>query len=81
MNLVTTLISASFVIAFIIIAVWVGIYIALPVFLIFVLGSFVTSLVRAFAFKNEKIEPFVTKTHHRKSKENQIIDVEYEEIK
>lgn len=78
MSLLTLLISV-FVFAVILIAIfWVGIYVVLPVVLFFMLVSAVVSLVSRFVpEKKEKTH----QVHHKKNEQNQIIDVEYEEIK
>lgn len=57
---------------------WVGIYVVLPVVLFFVLVSAIISLISQFV-PEKKEKPH--KTYHQKNEENQIIDVEYEEIK
>ena len=74
-----TLIVSTIVFAIIIIAIfWVGIYVVLPIVLFFMLVSAVVSLIRDFI--PEKREKY-SKEYHQKNDKNQIIDVEFEEIK
>ena len=74
-----TLIMSTIVFAIIIVAIfWVGIYVVLPIVLFFMLVSAVVSLIRDFIpEKREKR----SKEYRQKNDKNQIIDVEFEEIK
>jgi len=78
MSFLTFLIS-FFVFAMILIAIfWVGIYVVLPVVLFFMLVSAIVSLVGSFS--NHKHGRSFFK-NHTKQVRDQVIDVEYEEIK
>ncbi len=59
-------------------AMWVGFYIVLPLVLLFILGSAITSLLSVFMPKENKKH---SQTHTRKMHQNQVIDVDFEEIK
>jgi len=75
MSFLTFLISL-FVFAMILVAIfWVGIYVVLPVVLFFMLVSAIVSLIGSFS-NQKKVFKNQTKSAH-----NQVIDVEYEEIK
>ncbi len=76
---VLALIISLFVFGIILIAIfWIGIYVVLPIVLFFTLVSAIVSLISGFVpEKKEKIHTI----HHQKNEGNQIIDVEYEEIK
>ncbi|MBQ3695755.1 MAG: hypothetical protein II938_02135 [Alphaproteobacteria bacterium] len=77
MSLISTIIAVGILIVIITAIFWVGIYVVLPVVLFFMIVSAVVSLIRSF------VPPrFQSRGHHmKKSQENQIIDVEFEEIK
>ena len=60
-------------------AFWIGIYVVLPLCLLGILGSVIASIVRAFI--PNRPQPVHHLNAHQKNKENQIIDVEFEEIK
>ena len=59
-------------------AFWIGLYVVLPLCLLGLLGSVIASIVRAFIPTKLKTAPHL---HDQKIQENQIIDVEFEEIK
>ncbi len=78
MSILTLLISMVVFAVILISIFWVGIYVVLPIVLFFMLLSAIISLISGFVpDKKEKIH----RVHHQKNQENQIIDVEYEEIK
>ena len=78
MSILTLLISMVVFAVILISIFWVGIYVVLPIVLFFMLVSAIISLISGFMpDKKEKAQT----AHHQKSEENQIIDVEYEEIK
>ena len=58
-------------------ALWVGLYVVLPVFLFLTLVSAALSLVRNFLPAHCKRHV----AHHQKAEKIQVIDVEFEEIK
>ena len=77
MSLISTIIAVG-ILAIIIVGIfWVGIYVVLPIVLFFMIISAIASLIRSF------VPPrFQNRGHHiKKNEENQIIDVEFEEIK
>ena len=78
MNIFYTAVFLSILILCILAAIWIGVYVVLPVFLLFLLISVIGGLFK-------KIVPFQFQNYFRrdfkKNKENQIIDVEFEEIK
>lgn len=56
---------------------WVGIYVVLPIILLWIVVSFSSSIIKNFVSKPNKKEYI----NHQKIKQNQVIDVEFEEIK
>ena len=77
MNILTLLISIGVTCLIIMLAVWVGVYIVLPFVLCMAFVSAIVALVRSFMPKQHR------GTHSRKNKimRDQVIDVEFEEIK
>jgi len=78
MSILTLLISIVVFTVILVSIFWVGIYVVLPIVLFFMLLSAIISLISGF-IPEKKEKP--QKVHHQKNEENQIIDVEYEEIK
>lgn len=56
---------------------WIGFYVVLPLVILAAAISFVVSLTRKWTHPKEKN----TSYHFQKNKQNQVIDVEFEEIK
>jgi len=77
MNLLTLLVSIGVTCLIIMLALWVGVYIVLPLVLCMAFVSAIVALVRSFMPKRHR------NTHSRKNKivHDQVIDVEFEEIK
>ena len=72
------IVSLFVLIIFIMTVIWVGIYVALPLLLIYVAISWILSLIRMFLpEKNTASRVDSVKVPHQAK----IIDVEYEEIK
>ena len=78
MTLISTFIALCFLCIIIVALVWVGFYVVFPIVLFFMVVSAIGSLIKEFM-------PCKKTTYSRenlqKNDENQIIDVEYEEIK
>ena len=56
---------------------WIGVYVVLPIVLLWIVVSFSSSIIKNFVSKSDKKEYI----NHQKNKQNQVIDVEFEEIK
>lgn len=74
MNFLTLFLGIFFLAILLISAVWIGVYVVIPLILLFCVVSAVASLVRVFIPKSRSAP------HHRVTK-NTVIDVEFEEIK
>ena len=77
MNILTLIASIGATCLIIMLALWIGVYIVLPLVLCMAFVSAVVALIRSFMPKRH------TDVHSRKNKikHNQVIDVEFEEIK
>ena len=77
MNLLSLIIGVIFFSLLVGAALWIGLYVVLPLALLFVFVSVMAALPRSFmpARSNRHV------VSHSKSHQNQIIDVEFEEIK
>jgi len=71
----------TFLILILALSFWIGVYVVVPLILIGVLLSAIGSLVRFFMPEDKNLHTKSYFIKNEKSKENQIIDVEYEEIK
>lgn len=56
---------------------WIGFYVVLPLVIAAAVISFIASLARKWTHPKEKSTIY----HFQKNKQNQVIDVEFEEIK
>ena len=78
MNILAMLIVFVFLFVAVLVALWVGVYVVLPIALLVAVVSAIGSLVKAFMPQKGRAN---STRHVQKNKENQIIDVEFEEIK
>ena len=78
MNIILMITALAMLCFCVLVALWIGVYVALPLALFFMLVSAIGSLVKVFIPQKSKKH---TTSYHQKNKENQIIDVEFEEIK
>lgn len=78
MNLLTLIISMVVFVVILIAIFWVGIYVVLPVVLFLMLISALATLFGKFV-PRKPVK--TTQRNHQKIEENQVIDVEFEEIK
>ena len=77
MNILTLLVSVGVTCLIIMLALWVGIYIVLPLVLCMAFISAIVALIRSFMPKKQ----LGTAVKRNKSRNDQVIDVEFEEIK
>ena len=78
MSLISTLIALFLLGAVLVTLFWVGFYVVLPIVLFFIVVSAVVSMVKKFTPQTAVPK---SSQSHQKNESNQIIDVEYEEIK
>ena len=74
MNFLALVISVVFLAVLLAAAFWIGIYVVLPLILLFCVVSAVASLIRVFLPKSAPVRRHTSIQH-------QVIDVEFEEIK
>ncbi|MBQ4471697.1 MAG: hypothetical protein II942_00400 [Alphaproteobacteria bacterium] len=81
MSFLSALIISGFLLVCVLAAIWIGVYVVLPLFLIGLIVSAVVSIVRFFLPNPSQKTTHNRVFEHQKSEKNQIIDVEFEEVK
>ena len=81
MSFISALMIGGFLVLCIVAAIWIGVYILLPLFLIGLVVSAIISIVRLFIPSSSSTAHSKHVFEHQKSEKNQIIDVEFEEVK
>ena len=81
MSFLSALIISGFLLVCVLAAIWIGVYVVLPLFLIGLIVSAVVSIVRFFLPNPAQKTMHKHVFEHQKSEKNQIIDVEFEEVK
>lgn len=77
MNIFGLLITGAIFVAMMTLIIWVGIYIALPIILLMLVASAIGAVIKAF-LPSKPQHPYTSQKHHNNE---DIIDVEFKEIK